>query len=265
MVLFGSPFSLPWNHEKCLLLSGSKSSQMLSMLSVCTLLSTATIETPHERFFKFHRKASHGCAVPSWLTTQEKFIWNDLCGQNTILWLMKWNCWKQTPTIHMFIFLMVESTVYTSSSSLLPLWFSSGRFSCCHTLLAQPFWQGWLRQHLWFWESNFSYGRTDPWSCASSQWLLLSFPCLLTSSPTPLLYKSNSSCVQTTIVHLGSAVLFSDMAFLCVSFSLSALSLLLNGGDFGEIRYYFILYIVYCINVIQIYSILFQTTLYYLG
>ncbi len=26
-----------------------------------------------------------------------------------ILWLMKWNCWKQTPTMHMFVFLMVES------------------------------------------------------------------------------------------------------------------------------------------------------------
>ncbi len=40
--------------------------------AICTLLSTATNETPHERFFKFHRKASHGCAVPSWLTTPGK-------------------------------------------------------------------------------------------------------------------------------------------------------------------------------------------------
>ncbi len=40
--------------------------------AICTLLSTATNETPHERFFKFHRKASHGCAVPSWLAAPGK-------------------------------------------------------------------------------------------------------------------------------------------------------------------------------------------------
>ncbi len=40
--------------------------------AICTLLSMATNETSHERFFKFHQKALHGCAVPSWLATPGK-------------------------------------------------------------------------------------------------------------------------------------------------------------------------------------------------
>ncbi len=55
-------------------MSTSQYEQVLpdALHAIHTLLSTATNETPHERFFKFHRKASHGCAIPSWLTTPGK-------------------------------------------------------------------------------------------------------------------------------------------------------------------------------------------------
>lgn len=35
--------------------------------SIRSLLSTATNTTPHERFFSFQRKSSHGTSLPSWL------------------------------------------------------------------------------------------------------------------------------------------------------------------------------------------------------
>lgn len=37
--------------------------------SVRSLLCTATNETPHERFFRFQRRSSHGRSLPSWLLT----------------------------------------------------------------------------------------------------------------------------------------------------------------------------------------------------
>ena len=42
--------------------------------SIRTLISTATNETPHERFFSYHRKSSTGCSLPSWLTSPGKVL-----------------------------------------------------------------------------------------------------------------------------------------------------------------------------------------------
>ena len=42
--------------------------------SIRTLLSTATNSTPHERLFKYIRKSSNGCAVPSWLSMPGKVL-----------------------------------------------------------------------------------------------------------------------------------------------------------------------------------------------
>ena len=39
----------------------------VALHSVRSLLSTATNETPHERFFKFDRKTGQGQSLPSWL------------------------------------------------------------------------------------------------------------------------------------------------------------------------------------------------------
>ena len=39
----------------------------VALHSVRSLLSTATNETPHERFFKFDRKTGQGHSLPSWL------------------------------------------------------------------------------------------------------------------------------------------------------------------------------------------------------
>ena len=42
--------------------------------SLRTLLCTATNETPHERVFKFPRKATFGLALPSWLMTNDQVL-----------------------------------------------------------------------------------------------------------------------------------------------------------------------------------------------
>lgn len=42
--------------------------------SLRTLLCTSTNETPHERFFKFPRKAAFGCALPSWMMANEQVL-----------------------------------------------------------------------------------------------------------------------------------------------------------------------------------------------
>ena len=42
--------------------------------SIRSLLCTATNETPHERFFRFPRKATYGLALPSWLLPQKQAL-----------------------------------------------------------------------------------------------------------------------------------------------------------------------------------------------
>ena len=42
--------------------------------SIQSLLSTATITTPHDRFFNFPRRSSQGSPVPSWLTPGPVFL-----------------------------------------------------------------------------------------------------------------------------------------------------------------------------------------------
>ena len=42
--------------------------------SIRSLLCTATNETPHERLFKFHRRSTHGTALPSWLLNSNKVL-----------------------------------------------------------------------------------------------------------------------------------------------------------------------------------------------
>ena len=42
--------------------------------AIRSLLCTATNETPHERFFLFKRKSSHGQALPSWLAPSNKVM-----------------------------------------------------------------------------------------------------------------------------------------------------------------------------------------------
>ncbi len=77
--------------------------------SICTLLSTATNETPHERFFKFHQKASHGCAVPSWLATPGKVYlkWSVLMKHDPLVDEVE--LLEANSHYAMFVFLMVES------------------------------------------------------------------------------------------------------------------------------------------------------------
>ena len=42
--------------------------------SIRSLLCTATNQTPHERMFKFPRKSTSGCSLPSWLTENSKAL-----------------------------------------------------------------------------------------------------------------------------------------------------------------------------------------------
>ena len=42
--------------------------------SIRTLISTATNETPHERFFAFQRRSSAGCSLPAWLSNPGKVL-----------------------------------------------------------------------------------------------------------------------------------------------------------------------------------------------
>jgi len=62
-----------------------------------SLLCTATNETPHERMFRFQRRATSGPAMPTWLLTGARFYFDAMYGTKAIHCVTRSFCWKPTP------------------------------------------------------------------------------------------------------------------------------------------------------------------------